>query len=94
MKDYRSRFIATIVVAAAIGFLGAFALDTFSQDEVGAGLRFPENLPFRYTIVDTNLGKFLLDTSTGDTWKWYASEGDMGWQFFAKPIRVHTATVP
>ncbi len=33
MKDSRSRFIATIVLAAAIGFIGAFALDTHSQDE-------------------------------------------------------------
>ena len=99
MKDSRSRFIATIVLAAAIGSIGAFALDTFSQDDGGTGLSFPENLPLRYTIVDTDLGNFLLDTSTGDTWKWFYNaeagpqEDSMGWQYFDKPLRIHTATM-
>ena len=45
----------------------------------------------RFQIVDTEMGNFVLNTSTGDTWKWWADrEAErMGWQYFVLPVRIH-----
>lgn len=48
------------------------------------------------TIVDTDLGNILLNTRTGDTWKWYSVHADdgsrMGWQYFVLPNKIHGCT--
>ena len=50
----------------------------------------------RFTIVDTDLGNILLNTRTGDTWKWYSVSTDngsnMGWQYFALPKQIHSCS--
>jgi len=48
-----------------------------------------------FHIQNTSLGVFLVDSRTGDTWKWYANldAGRIGWQYFARPSRIHTCSM-
>ena len=80
---------------AAVGVLLLLALSvSLAHSETGSST--PDHDPDRggFHIQGTDLGVFLVDSRTGDTWKWYvdrSASGDitgMGWQHHAIPVPI------
>ena len=48
-----------------------------------------------YRLVDSGVTKFLWNTRTGDTWRFYVNSATetMGWQYHALPPQVDGCTV-
>ena len=85
----RSPRINPLPAAVAVLLLVALAV-SLAHSETGSGP--PERRPERsgFHIQGTDLGVFLVDSRTGDTWKWFYNhdEGSMGWQYHAVPAPI------
>lgn len=48
-----------------------------------------------FRLVDSGATRFLCNTRTGDTWRWYINSEaqEQGWQYHALPPPVHGCTV-
>ena len=85
----RSLRINPLLAAVGVLLLVVLAV-SLAHSETGSSP--PDHDPARggFHIQGTNLGVFLVDSRTGDTWKWFYNheEGSMGWQYHAVPAPI------
>lgn len=52
----------------------------------------PDPKPARFQIINTEVAVFLLNTTTGDTWRWTIEDNnEMGWQYHDRPPELTPA---
>ena len=76
---------------AAVGALLLVALAvSLAHSKTGSSPPDPDPARGGFHIQGTDLGVFLVDSRTGDTWKWFYNheEGSMGWQYHTVPAPI------
>lgn len=88
------RFLPSLPLAVALLLLLVLAVGLASGDSPEPSPRpSPEPVRAGFHIQNTDFRVFLVDSRTGDTWKWYVTResGDiksMGWQYHAVPVPI------